>query len=202
MAVITAAIIAGGASLAGGYMANRSSAKQAQLARDEASRYSGTAHQREVADLRAAGLNPILSGTGGPGASTPSGMVAGQRDIGTPAVQSALAATRMKQEIKNMKATEKLTRVGISNAHVQNHVLGAQFLRTDAEAEAAGYAAGTAKLNYAARFAEQPGHLDAAKFWSSGPYAVKRRVDAAAQTARILIPFTTPGHSAYGHRKR
>ena len=53
-------------------MNRRFQASQAQAQRDWQKMMSDTAHQREVADLKAAGLNPILSAGGG-GASTPSG---------------------------------------------------------------------------------------------------------------------------------
>lgn len=46
---------------------------------------ASNAHQLEVADLRAAGLNPILSATGGAGASFPTASMA------TPSTQGALA---------------------------------------------------------------------------------------------------------------
>lgn len=49
------------------------SAEQAALDRDWQKMMSDTAHQREVIDLQRAGLNPVLSATGGNGASVGSG---------------------------------------------------------------------------------------------------------------------------------
>lgn len=65
-------VLSSGMSLLGGLSANHQSAKEARRARKMLDRLSRTQHQREVEDLRAAGLNPILS-AGGSGAavSTP-----------------------------------------------------------------------------------------------------------------------------------
>lgn len=107
---IGGAVLGGGLDLFGAERTNQANAKQAALNRDFQERMSNTAHRRQVADMRAAGLNPILSGMGGSGASQPGGSQATSSDmgsIGSRAITSAkvgqqAAIDRPKSKISQM----------------------------------------------------------------------------------------------------
>lgn len=82
---------------------------QAQMAFQE--RMSNTAHQREVADLRAAGLNPIYSANAG--ASSPGGTAAPIQKKDTEGalrsgVSSAMAIKQLQADIDNKEANTRL----------------------------------------------------------------------------------------------
>lgn len=88
--------IFGAASAAGSIF----SARQAQKFSE---RMSSTAHQREVADLRRAGLNPMLSARGS-GASAPQGEQADVAGAAERGVSSALAARQARAQIELLEA--------------------------------------------------------------------------------------------------
>lgn len=98
-----------------------------QIAREQMKfqeRMSSTAYQRAMADMKKAGLNPILAATQG-GASSPAGASAVMQNENAsiaPAINSAVDAFRSIYEIRNMKATNEQIK---TNADL-NRVLSVQ----------------------------------------------------------------------------
>ncbi|AXH75484.1 MAG: DNA pilot protein [Microviridae sp.] len=119
-------LIAGAASLVGGQATNTANARQAQQQMDFQAAQTATAHQREVADLRAAGLNPILS-AGGNGAHSGMGASASIQDVVGPAVSSALEVRRAEDEHRNSKSTNALLKAQSAKTAVEANATAAQI---------------------------------------------------------------------------
>ena len=117
-AIIGAAVVGATGSAIGASMTNSAQSKMADKANAQAQRNSDTAHQREVADLRAAGHNPGLS-AGGSGAPVPSYQVptlenplAGLSNAMSQGITNATAYQGTKQidpQIEKTKSETKLT---------------------------------------------------------------------------------------------
>lgn len=150
-----------------------SSAKQARRQRRFQADQAATAHQTEVKDLRAAGLNPILSATGGSGAQ---------------AMQGAMAQTPNFSETISSAIQNKKQR-DLMNAQIDN--TNADTAKKQAETENANLIGVDLENTNDAKWGTggQPGQ-QAAQFTASQSEAVQRilesrqRVESAKESTR------------------
>lgn len=106
------------AAIGGSVYSARAARKEAEKNRAFQAEMSNTAHQREVADLMAAGLNPLLSANRG--ASSPGGSMADLPDFGDSAARGIGSALALRQ----MKAN-----IGLTEAQALNAAASAEYTR-------------------------------------------------------------------------
>lgn len=119
---------------------NAMNAEQADKQMQFQERMSNTAHQREVKDLKEAGLNPILSANGG--SSTPGGAQAVMGNAGAElskglsnASATALQALQLKSEMDQREANVALTTAKVGTELKQQEILSSNARTAHINAE-------------------------------------------------------------------
>lgn len=123
-------IAAGALGTAGNIYANQKNIEQQQRANTESINLANTAHQREVLDLIAAGLNPVLS-AGGNGSSVPQ-LGAAQIDNPGEGISRGLSSAM------KYASAEYETNLAVKSAQAENLVNQGELFKAEADAIKAG----------------------------------------------------------------
>lgn len=200
--------IAAGTALAGAYasyqssrqqaeaqkQANKANLLEAQKNRDFQERLSNTAHTREMADLRSAGINPLYTAGGG-GASTPSGSMATSTPITPPenlahglqkGLNGAVQAARLKQELSSADA-----KIALDKAATATQASQAQLNTSNASKAAADTITSQAQAKKAA--------METTKLEAEMP-ALAREADLRLKRANIDVDMAQ--HDAIMNRAK
>lgn len=116
----------------GGMLGNLAGARESAKNRQFQEYMSSTAHQREVEDLRKAGLNPILSASHG-GASTPSGSTASQQNPFSGAGEQIHKAGLTRAQTELSKMDKEARQWDINNAKWDIELKNANIMLTNAK---------------------------------------------------------------------